>query len=127
MTCSTVLEREPKVGSRHIDLLRLWKRVNEEGGYDKVSDTKGNKLAWRRIAGEFLPNGPSLTTQAFLVKSTYYRNLAYVYVPYHSDSSTYIAWGADCRSERTKSPLSTSASRRPGRSSRTCLQRAATS
>ena len=56
--------------------MRLWKRVNEEGGYDKVSDTKGNKLAWRRIAGEFLPNGPSLTTQAFLVKSIYYRNLA---------------------------------------------------
>jgi chromatin structure-remodeling complex subunit RSC9 len=54
----------------------LWKRVNEEGGYDKVSDTRNNKLAWRRIAGEFLPNGPSLTTQAFLVKSTYYRNLA---------------------------------------------------
>jgi hypothetical protein len=58
--------------------LRLWKRVNEEGGYDKVSDIKGNKLAWRRIAGEFLPNGPSLTTQAFLIKSIYYRNLAYV-------------------------------------------------
>ncbi|KAF2830587.1 hypothetical protein CC86DRAFT_452983 [Ophiobolus disseminans] len=72
----TVLEREPKVGSRHIDLLRLWKRVNDEGGYDKVSDIKGNKLAWRRIASEFLPSGPSLTTQAFLVKSTYYRNLA---------------------------------------------------
>jgi hypothetical protein len=58
--------------------LRLWKRVNEEGGYDKVSDTKNNKLAWRRIAAEFLPNGPSLTTQAFLIKSIYYRNLAYV-------------------------------------------------
>ncbi|KAL5115839.1 Chromatin structure-remodeling complex protein rsc9 [Pleosporales sp. CAS-2024a] len=72
----TVLEREPRVGNKHIDLLRLWKRVNEEGGYDKVSDTKNNKLAWRRIAGEFLPNGPSLTTQAFLIKSTYYRNLA---------------------------------------------------
>ncbi|KAF2023937.1 hypothetical protein EK21DRAFT_94491 [Setomelanomma holmii] len=72
----TILDREPKVGSHHIDLLRLWKRVNEEGGYDKVSDTKGNKLAWRRIASEFLPNGPSLTTQAFLIKSTYYRNLA---------------------------------------------------
>ncbi|KAH8730682.1 hypothetical protein GQ44DRAFT_605672 [Phaeosphaeriaceae sp. PMI808] len=72
----TFLDREPKVGSLPIDLLRLWKRVNEEGGYDKVSDTKGNKLAWRRIASQFLPNGPSLTTQAFLVKSTYYKNLA---------------------------------------------------
>ncbi|KAH4600729.1 hypothetical protein HBH82_184360 [Parastagonospora nodorum] len=72
----TVLEREPRVGNKNIDLLRLWKRVNEEGGYDKVSDTKNNKLAWRRIAAEFLPNGPSLTTQAFLIKSIYYRNLA---------------------------------------------------
>ncbi|CAO2655825.1 Nn.00g046280.m01.CDS01 [Neocucurbitaria sp. VM-36] len=72
----TVLDREPKVGSRHIDLLRLYKRVNEEGGYDKVSDTKGNKLAWRRIATEFLPNSSSITTQAFLVKTAYYKNLA---------------------------------------------------
>lgn len=58
--------------------MRLYKRVNEEGGYDKVSDTKGNKLAWRRIASEFLPNSPSITTQAFLVKTAYYKNLAYV-------------------------------------------------
>ncbi|KAF2874461.1 hypothetical protein BDV95DRAFT_487869 [Massariosphaeria phaeospora] len=72
----TILDREPKVGSRHIDLLRLYKRVNDEGGYDKVSDTKGNKLAWRRLAGEFLPGSPNLTTQAFLVKSIYYKNLA---------------------------------------------------
>ncbi|KAF2749790.1 hypothetical protein M011DRAFT_465459 [Sporormia fimetaria CBS 119925] len=72
----TILEREPKIGNRHIDLLRLYKRVVEEGGYDKVSDTKGNKLAWRRIAGEFLPGSPNLTTQAFLVKTAYYKNLA---------------------------------------------------
>lgn len=73
----TILDREPKIGSRHIDLLRLYTRVTEEGGYDKMSDTKGNKLAWRRLAGEFLPGSPSLTTQAFLVKTTYYKNLAY--------------------------------------------------
>ncbi|ORY13066.1 hypothetical protein BCR34DRAFT_562717 [Clohesyomyces aquaticus] len=72
----TTLDREPKVGNRHIDLLRLYKRVNDEGGYDKVSDTKGNKLAWRRLASEFLPGSPNLTTQAFLVKSAYYKNLA---------------------------------------------------
>ncbi|KAF1956912.1 hypothetical protein CC80DRAFT_491777 [Byssothecium circinans] len=72
----TVLDRDPKVGSRHIDLLRLYKRVNEEGGYDKVSDTKGNKLAWRRLAGEFLTGSNNLTTQAFLVKTAYYKNLA---------------------------------------------------
>ncbi|CBY00328.1 hypothetical protein LEMA_P014580.1 [Plenodomus lingam JN3] len=72
----TVFEREPRVAGRRIDLLRLYKRVTDEGGYDKVSDTKGNKLAWRRIAAEFLPQGPSLTTQAFLIKTTYYKNLA---------------------------------------------------
>lgn len=73
----TLLDREPKIGSRHIDLLRLYKRVTSEGGYDKVSDTKGNKLAWRRLAGEFLPGSANLTTQAFLVKTAYYKNLAY--------------------------------------------------
>ncbi|KAL6707764.1 Chromatin structure-remodeling complex protein rsc9 [Coniothyrium glycines] len=72
----TLLDREPKIGTRHIDLLRLYTRVTDEGGYDKVSDTKTNKLAWRRIAAEFLPNSPSLTTQAFLVKTIYYKNLA---------------------------------------------------
>lgn len=79
-----MLDREPKIGNRHIDLWRLYKRVNEEGGYDKVSDTKNNKLAWRRIASEFLPKSPSITTQAFLVKTVYYKNLAYVqaFVPH---------------------------------------------
>lgn len=73
----THLDREPKVGSRHIDLLRLYKRVVGEGGYDKVSDTKGNKLAWRRLASEFNPGSSNLTTQAFILKSAYYKNLAY--------------------------------------------------
>ncbi|KAF2091340.1 hypothetical protein K490DRAFT_32897 [Saccharata proteae CBS 121410] len=72
----TTLEREPKVGQRHLDLLRLYKRVCEEGGYDRVSDTKGNKLAWRRIAAEFLPPSSNATTQAFVVKNAYYKNLA---------------------------------------------------
>ncbi|KAF2706396.1 hypothetical protein K504DRAFT_80118 [Pleomassaria siparia CBS 279.74] len=72
----THLDREPKVGHHRIDLLRLWKRVIEEGGYDKVSDTKGNKLAWRRLASEFLPGSNSITTQAFIVKTSYYKNLA---------------------------------------------------
>jgi chromatin structure-remodeling complex subunit RSC9 len=81
----TILDREARVGSRQIDLFKLWKRVNAEGGYDKVSDIKNNKLAWRRIASEYLPHGPSLTNQAFLVKSIYYRNLACV--PYHRSAA----------------------------------------
>lgn len=74
----TFLDREPKVANQHIDLLRLYKRVNEEGGYDKVSDTKNNKLAWRRLAADFLHDSSAsqLTTQAFLVKTAYYKNLA---------------------------------------------------
>ena len=56
----------------------MYKRVNEEGGYDKVSDTKNNKLAWRRLAADFLHDSSAsqLTTQAFLVKTAYYKNLA---------------------------------------------------
>ncbi|KAF2621615.1 hypothetical protein BU25DRAFT_443700 [Macroventuria anomochaeta] len=74
----TYLDREPKVANQHVDLLRLYKRVNEEGGYDKVSDTKNNKLAWRRLAADFLQDSSAsqLTTQAFLIKTAYYKNLA---------------------------------------------------
>ncbi|KAF4309503.1 hypothetical protein GTA08_BOTSDO01988 [Botryosphaeria dothidea] len=72
----TTLDREPKVGQERLDLYRLYQRVCEEGGYDKVSDTKSNKLAWRRIAAEFIPSDKNLTTHAFLVKKAYYYNLA---------------------------------------------------
>ena len=44
-----------------------------------MSDTKAKPLAWRRISGEFLPAGPHLQYQAFMVKTIYYKNLAYVY------------------------------------------------
>lgn len=72
----TTFEREPKVGSRRLDLLRLYQKVTAEGGYDRVSDTKGNPLAWRKMASEFLPGSSSIATQAFMVKTAYYRNLA---------------------------------------------------
>lgn len=72
----TSFDSEPRVGPRHLDLLRLYQRVTEEGGYDKASDTKGNKLAWRRIAGEFLPGTANVVQLAFLVKTAYYKNLA---------------------------------------------------
>lgn len=72
----TILEAQPKVGPRHLDLLRLYKRVVEEGGYDRASDVKGNKLAWRRIAADFLPSNVNVVQMAFLVKTAYYKNLA---------------------------------------------------
>jgi chromatin structure-remodeling complex subunit RSC9 len=75
--CRTIFERAPKVGSVNLDLHELYQRVCEEGGYDKVSDTKGNKLAWRRIAVEFLPHNANIITLAFQVKTAYYKNIAY--------------------------------------------------
>ena len=74
----TVLDAKPKVGPRHIDLMKLYKRVVEEGGYDHVSDTKGNKLAWRRIAQDFMPHNVNVVQMAFLLKTAYYKNLACV-------------------------------------------------
>ena len=69
----TPFEPEPKVGSKHIDLLLLYKMTMERGGYDKVSDTK---LAWRKLGEEFgLPEN-HLPALAFALKSVYYRNLA---------------------------------------------------
>ena len=81
----TTFEPQPKVGPRHVDLLKLYKRVTEEGGYDHVSDTKGNKLAWRKIALEFMPHNVNVVQMAFLMKTAYYKNLAYV-VMYLSDN-----------------------------------------
>ncbi|THW92751.1 hypothetical protein D6D15_02888 [Aureobasidium pullulans] len=71
----TTLEVEPKVEAHHIDLLKLYHRVVEEGGYDLVSDTKKKPLMWRKIAEELLPGIKNLAGAAFLVKRAYYYNL----------------------------------------------------
>ncbi|KAF2153151.1 hypothetical protein K461DRAFT_320851 [Myriangium duriaei CBS 260.36] len=72
----TYFEAEPKVGSRHINLLELYERILGEGGYDLVSDTKQRPLMWRKFAEEFIGKGPHIAAQAFQVKSCYYKNLA---------------------------------------------------
>ncbi|TKA79537.1 hypothetical protein B0A49_00382 [Cryomyces minteri] len=72
----TTLEPEPRVGPRRLDLLRLYKRVVADGGYDLVSDTKKTRLGWRRIAEDFIGKSPHLPAQAFTTKSAYYKNLA---------------------------------------------------
>ncbi|KAH0054522.1 hypothetical protein KCU72_g5143, partial [Aureobasidium melanogenum] len=71
----TTMENEPKVETQHIDLLKLYKRVIAEGGYDLVSDTKKKPLMWRKIADELLPGIKNLAGAAFLVKRAYYYNL----------------------------------------------------
>jgi hypothetical protein len=73
-TLST-FDPHPKVGSHPIHLLNFYKKILSEGGYDRVSDTKGNKLAWRRVVEEFMPKANGITL-AFLVKTVYYKNLA---------------------------------------------------
>jgi hypothetical protein len=110
----TTLDREPKV-----DLLRLFKRVNDEGGYDKVSDTKNNKLAWRRLAADFLQDSSAsqLTTQAFLIKTAYYKNLACAF--HHSYAPQLLT----CVSERTRYRRYISANHRQRRFSKTSQRR----
>ena len=74
-TYRTLLEFSPKVGTKVVDLWDLYKRVTAEGGYDVVSDTKSNKLMWRKIGQDFhFGNSPTL---AFTLKTAYYKNLAY--------------------------------------------------
>ncbi|KAK0121168.1 Chromatin structure-remodeling complex protein rsc9 [Cadophora gregata f. sp. sojae] len=69
----TNFEPEPKVANRRIDLLHLFNLVVDRGGYDKVSD---EKLAWRKLAGEFHLGNANLPAYAFTLKSAYYKNLA---------------------------------------------------
>nr|POF14898.1 chromatin structure-remodeling complex subunit rsc9 [Quercus suber] len=71
----THLELEPKIGVRHVDLLNLYKRVVEEGGYDLCSDTKAKPLMWRRLAEEFIGKNQYTAAQAFQIKNVYYKNL----------------------------------------------------
>lgn len=70
----TNFDSEPRVGGRHVDLLRLYNLVLEYGGYDVVCD---EKLLWRKLAGEF-NHGASNNMPAlgFALKTCYYKYLA---------------------------------------------------
>lgn len=74
----TNFDPSPKVGKKQVDLLKLYDRVTSEGGYDAVSDTKSNKLAWRKIGQDFRLGNSSDPTLAFTLKTAYYKNLVYV-------------------------------------------------
>ncbi|KAI9844638.1 MAG: Chromatin structure-remodeling complex protein rsc9 [Sclerophora amabilis] len=69
----TTLEPEPRVGTKHVDFLRLYKVVTGRGGYDVVCS---EKLQWRKIGQDFSLGTANLAAQAFNLKSAYYRNLA---------------------------------------------------
>ena len=70
----THFEPQPRVGTRHVDLLRLFKVVVARGGYDVVS---AEKLAWRKLGQDFNLGTSNLPALAFSLKSVYYKNLAY--------------------------------------------------
>lgn len=75
--CSTrtILEPQPRVNGKQINLYKLFNDVVERGGYDVVS---AEKLAWRKIGHEFGLGSANAAAYAFLLKSVYYNNLAYV-------------------------------------------------
>ncbi|CAK7265498.1 hypothetical protein SEPCBS119000_001542 [Sporothrix epigloea] len=69
----TNFEPEPKVGQTPIDLLKLFKVIVENGGYDKISE---EKLAWRNMVNllELFSNNEA--SAAYSLKLAYYKNLA---------------------------------------------------
>ena len=71
----TILEPQPRVNGKQINLLKLFNDVVERGGYDAVS---AEKLAWRKLGHEFGLGSSNVAAYAFLLKTVYYNNLAYV-------------------------------------------------
>ncbi|TVY30982.1 Chromatin structure-remodeling complex subunit [Lachnellula hyalina] len=69
----TELQREPRVGSKFINLLDLFNVVVGRGGYDKISD---EKLAWRKLGQDWNLPANNLPALAFGLKTVYYKNLA---------------------------------------------------
>lgn len=69
----TTLDPEPKVGTTHIDLLKVFDHIVANGGYDKVSE---EKLAWRRMASELGIYSNNEASTAFALKEKFYKNLA---------------------------------------------------
>ncbi|KZF21073.1 hypothetical protein L228DRAFT_269475 [Xylona heveae TC161] len=71
-----VFDPEPKIGNRHADLFKLYKKITERGGYDKVSAEKGG---FREVGQEIklVIGPPSGHAQlSYQLKTAYYRNLA---------------------------------------------------
>ena len=69
----TTFDSAPRVGSKYVDMLKLFNVVVERGGYDKVSD---EKLAWRKLGAEFHLGTANLPALAFSLKTTFYKYLA---------------------------------------------------
>ncbi len=69
----TNFEPEPKVGQTPVDLLKLFKVIVDNGGYDKVSE---EKLAWRNMVNALELYSSNEASAAYSLKLAYYKNLA---------------------------------------------------
>jgi len=69
----TNFDPSPRVGTKNINLLKLFNVVVARGGYDAVSD---EKLAWRKLGAEFDLGAANAPALAFSLKSVYYKFLA---------------------------------------------------
>ncbi|RPA96652.1 ARID-like protein [Choiromyces venosus 120613-1] len=70
----TTLTVEPELGRKLLDLRKLYNKVTSLGGYDKVTEEKG---AWRDLALGY-KLAANNTNAGYLLKTIYYKNLAYV-------------------------------------------------
>lgn len=70
---STNFDREPKVAGRPINLLKLYKLVLENGGYDALS---AERMRWRSLVKQFGFGNHHEAAMTFQLKTVYYKNLA---------------------------------------------------
>ncbi|ORY06809.1 hypothetical protein K493DRAFT_332956 [Basidiobolus meristosporus CBS 931.73] len=96
----TLLQREPVLGSRKLDLLEIYKSVVARGGYDKVTAEKG----WRNLTIPLnLP--PTCTNSAYMMKS--------VYTKYLEAYEKEVYWGQPIPSPQISSRAHTPRERTP--------------
>ncbi|KAJ9151184.1 hypothetical protein NKR23_g3169 [Pleurostoma richardsiae] len=69
----THFDPEPKVGTTHVDLLKVYKHIVAHGGYDQVTD---EKLAWRKMCNGLGLFSSNEAAAAFSLKTVYYKYLA---------------------------------------------------
>ncbi|ODV88593.1 hypothetical protein CANCADRAFT_45105 [Tortispora caseinolytica NRRL Y-17796] len=76
----TYFTPEPELNKIKINLLNLYKKVMQEGGYDVISETKGG---WRDFVTANNLQGTNANTSGYLLKTIYYKNLAAYEIKFH--------------------------------------------
>lgn len=69
----TTLDPEPKVSNINLDLLKTFKLIVSNGGYDKVTE---EKLLWRKMREQLAIPTTNAPSTAYQLKEKYYKNLA---------------------------------------------------